>query len=62
MCPRKQTTELKLLILVLFFSGEVTSYTDTDEIWSILVTFMTILLDTHFVRQIVEAKIQNRLL
>ena len=28
MCPRKQTTEPKLLILVSFFSGEVTSYTD----------------------------------
>ena len=30
MCPRKQTTEPKLLILVSFFSGEVTSYTDTS--------------------------------
>ena len=29
-CPRKQTTEPKLLILVTFFSGEVTSYTDTS--------------------------------
>ena len=29
MCPRKQTTKPKLLILV-FFSGEVTSYTDTS--------------------------------
>ena len=29
MCLRKQTTEPKLLILVSFFSGEVTSYTDT---------------------------------
>ena len=28
--PRKQTTESKLLILVSFFSGEVTSYTDTS--------------------------------
>ena len=28
MCPRKQTTEPKLLIFVYFFSGEVTSYTD----------------------------------
>ena len=30
MCPRKQTTEPKLLILVSSFSGEVTSYTDTS--------------------------------
>ena len=30
MCPRKQTTEPKLLILVSFFSGEVTSYTNTN--------------------------------
>ena len=30
MCPRKQTTEPKLLIVVSFFSGEVTSYTDTS--------------------------------
>ena len=30
MCPRKQTTEPKLVILVYFFSGEVTSYTDTN--------------------------------
>ena len=30
MCPRKQTTEPKLLILVSFFSGEVTPYTDTS--------------------------------
>ena len=30
MCPRKKTTEPKLLILVSFFSGEVTSYTDTS--------------------------------
>ena len=30
MCPRKQTTEPNLLILVSFFSGEVTSYTDTS--------------------------------
>ena len=30
MCPRKQTTEPKLLILVPFSSGEVTSYTDTS--------------------------------
>ena len=30
MCPRKQTTGPKLLILVSFFSGEVTSYTDTS--------------------------------
>ena len=30
MCPRKQTTEPKLLILVSFFSGEVPSYTDTS--------------------------------
>ena len=30
MCPRKQTTEPKLLILVSFFSGEVTSCTDTS--------------------------------
>ena len=29
MCPRKQTTEPNLVILVSFFSGEVTSYTDT---------------------------------
>ena len=29
MCPRKQTTEPKLLILVSFFSGEVIPYTDT---------------------------------
>ena len=28
MCPRKQTTEQKLIILVSFFSGDVTSYTD----------------------------------
>ena len=28
--PRKQTTEPHLLILVLFFSGEVTSYTNTS--------------------------------
>ena len=31
MCPRKQATEPKLLILVSFFSGEVTSYTDTSH-------------------------------
>ena len=30
MCPRTQTTEPKLPILVSFFSGEVTSYTDTN--------------------------------
>ena len=30
MCPRKQTTEPKLVILVSFFSWEVTSYTDTS--------------------------------
>ena len=30
MCPRKQTTEPKLVILVSFFSGEVTSNTDTS--------------------------------
>ena len=30
MCPRKQTTEPKLVILVSFFSGEVTSYTDAS--------------------------------
>ena len=30
MCPSKQTTEPKLLILVSFFSGEVTSYTDVS--------------------------------
>ena len=30
MCPRKQTTEPKLLFLVSFFSGEDTSYTDTS--------------------------------
>ena len=30
MCPRKQTTEPKLLILVSFLSREVTSYTDTS--------------------------------
>ena len=30
MGPRKQTTEPKLLILVSFFSGEVTYYTDTS--------------------------------
>ena len=30
MCPRKQTTEPKLLILVSFFSGEGTPYTDTS--------------------------------
>ena len=29
MCPRKQTTEPKLLILISFFSGEDTSSTDT---------------------------------
>ena len=29
-CPRKQTTEPKLLILVSFSSGEVTSYTNTS--------------------------------
>ena len=28
MCPRKQTTEPKLLVLVSFFSGYVTSYTN----------------------------------
>ena len=31
MGPRKQTTEPKLLILVSFFSGEVTPYTDTSH-------------------------------
>ena len=30
MCPRKQTAEPKLLILVSFFPREVTSYTDTS--------------------------------
>ena len=30
MCPRKLTTEPKLLIVVSFFSGQVTSYTDTS--------------------------------
>ena len=30
MCPRKQTTEPKWLILVSFFLGEVTSYIDTS--------------------------------
>ena len=30
MFPRKQTTDPKLMILVSFFSGEVTSYTDTN--------------------------------
>ena len=30
MCPRKQTTETNLLILVSFFSGEDTSYYDTS--------------------------------
>ena len=30
MCPRKQTTEPKLVILVSFFSVEVTSYTGTS--------------------------------
>ena len=32
MCPRKQTTEPKLVILVSFCSGEVTSYTGTSLI------------------------------
>ena len=36
MCPRKQTTEPKLLILVSFFSSEVTSYTDTSHCIHIL--------------------------
>ena len=31
MCPRNQTTEPKLLTLESFFSGEVTSYTDTSH-------------------------------
>ena len=30
MCPGKQTAEPNLLILVSFFSREVTSYTDTS--------------------------------
>ena len=30
LCPRKQTTGLKLVILVSFISGEVTSYTDNS--------------------------------
>ena len=30
MCPRKQTTEPKLVIMVSLFSGEVTSSTDTS--------------------------------
>ena len=30
MCPRKQNAEPNLMILVSFFSGEVTSYTDTN--------------------------------
>ena len=29
-CPRKQITELKLVILVSYLSGEFTSYTDTN--------------------------------
>ena len=36
MCPRKQTTKPELLILVSFFLGEVTSYTDTSYFIHIL--------------------------
>ena len=36
MCPRKQTTEPKLMILVSFFSGEVFSYIDTSYLTHIL--------------------------
>ena len=49
MCPRKQTTEPKLLILVSFCSGEVTSYTDISYcgkyavfFWATLYTILSV--------------------